>query len=117
MAIVNSKCLPISTIAMSIPLLLSYGFTHNQWPEGLFFAFMFFWLLLAMMSVPVLGILEIIVIVLACRKRTVSAGFALRWHVIAIITAVLAEFIWIALTGSPFPRVSPSGGNWTQTTL
>ena len=101
----NARFLPIVTIIMSVPLLLSYGFKHQLWPEGFFFGFMYFWLLISTLTVPVLLLIEIIITALIFKsEHTSNQRHLFKWHLLGLTIALVAELIWIIVAGGPFPE-------------
>ncbi len=81
---------------MSIPLLLSYNIKNLVFPEGLLFAWLFFWSLASVPLVPILLVIEIVVLTkLRASRQTASCVRQLTCTVVAIIVSLASIAVFL----------------------
>lgn len=94
--------LPTLTIAMSIPLLLSYNIKHLVFPEGYRYVILYTWGLLSVLVVPILLLLECVVTFCIVASESIgNRRSALFWNILAISIAAIAELTFIIVRKGP----------------
>jgi hypothetical protein len=97
----SPKWLPIITIAMSIPLLLSYNIKHLVFPDGYAYVILYTWGLSSVLIVPILLIVECVVTFRIVTQYVAEQRGFLVWNILAISIAVIAELTFIVVRHSP----------------
>lgn len=97
----TSKSIALLTVVMSIPLLLSYSIKYGWFPQGLPFLFLFFWGLLSVWVVPLLLVVDLAFVLWISGSSDVSKKPFLRWNLLGLAIAVMAELMFVAARYSP----------------
>ena len=96
MALKYSKWIPVATIVMSIPLLLSYNIKYVAFPEGMPYVFLFTWGLLSVFILPLLLFAEFILIVHVIKSPySVNQKPLLVLNILATAIASIAELTFV----------------------
>jgi hypothetical protein len=98
MLIENSRALAIVTMIMSLPLFLSYNIKYAVFPEGLLFAYLFFWGLASVPLVPTLLLVEIVVLcnlMVSPNVRPGSVQVIYTLSAIFLATASIVVFLYV----------------------
>jgi hypothetical protein len=96
-----TKTLAVATVIVSVPLLLSFNIKYQLFPEGLPYALLYFGGLLSVYLTPVFLISGLIVRARILRSPDISKEASLRWNLVGVIIAVIAELVFIAARYSP----------------
>jgi hypothetical protein len=102
MGLGSPRWLPIITIAMSIPLLLSYNIKHFAFPAGYPYVVLYTWGLLSVLIVPILLLIECVVTFRILFSQYVGhRRSALFWNILALGVASIAELTFIIVRNDP----------------
>jgi hypothetical protein len=97
----TAKIISIATVVMSFPLFFSFNIKYQWFPEGFAYGLLSDWGLLSVYVVPALLLCGIIVLVLILLSSSTSRKSSLRWNLLGIIIAMIAEVVFIAARYSP----------------
>lgn len=101
MGLGSPRWLPIITIAMSIPLLLSYNIKHFAFPAGYPYVVLYTWGLLSVLIVPILLLVECVVTFRIVVSEFTDRRSALFWNILAISIALIAELTFVIVRNGP----------------
>lgn len=103
MGLESPRWLPTITIAMSIPLLLSYNIKHLVFPAGYPYVVLYTWGLMSVLIVPILLLVECVVTfrIVVASEYIADRTSALFWNILAISIASIAELTFIIVRSGP----------------
>src|SRR5216117_1180432 len=97
MPLLLQKALPILTLAMSLPLFLSFQLKRPpEFLEGAPFVFLWSWGVLSAITLPFLMVLEATRCVWLLWHSGVEARVLVPLHATAVVVSVLAEIVFVA---------------------
>jgi Na+/H+-dicarboxylate symporter len=95
-----SKSISVTTAIASIPLILSFNIKYQWFPRA-GYAYLFFAGLLSVLVVPLLLVIGLVIAVANLRSTNQWRRANLRWNLIGVLIAVVAEIIFLAARYSP----------------